>query len=140
MKNSTNQGMDQHYNVQVAVDQESLLIVAPALSNHPNDKQEAESTFDALSPKLGKPKAAALDNGYFSAANVKPWKIVMWILTSLRVVSRIIKIGIPSFRNSLNRLRKMPARKSKWPTNFKLKLVGPFIVCASAPSNGHRSH
>src|SRR5271157_730167 len=71
MKNSMNQGMDQHYNVQVAVDQESLLIVAPALSNHPNDKQEAEPTLDALSPKLGKPNAAALDNGYFSAANIQ---------------------------------------------------------------------
>lgn len=71
MKNSTNQGVDQHYNVQVAVDQESLLILAPALSNHPNDKQEAKPTLDAISPKLGKPKAAALDNGYFSAANIE---------------------------------------------------------------------
>lgn len=71
MKNSTNQGVDQHYNVQVAVDQGSLLIVASALSNHPNDKQEAQPTLDAISPKLGKPKAAALDNGYFSAANIQ---------------------------------------------------------------------
>jgi transposase len=71
MKNSTNKGVDQHYNVQVAVDQETLLIVAPALSNHPNDKQEAEPTLNAISPKLGKPKAAALDNGYFSAANIQ---------------------------------------------------------------------
>jgi len=39
MKNSNNNGFDQHYNVQVAVDQESLLIVAPSLSNHPNDKK-----------------------------------------------------------------------------------------------------
>ena len=70
MKNSTNTGFDQHYNVQVAVDQESLLIVAPSLSNHPNDKKEAEPTLDAISLKVGKPKAAALDNGYFSAANI----------------------------------------------------------------------
>ena len=70
MKNSTNEGVDQHYNVQVAVDQGSLLILAPALSNHPNDKQEALPTLDAISPKLGKPTAAALDNGYFSVANV----------------------------------------------------------------------
>ena len=70
MKNSNNSGFDQHYNVQVAVDQESLLIVAPSLSNHPNDKKEAEPTLDALSPKVGKPKAAALDNGYFSEANI----------------------------------------------------------------------
>ena len=74
MKNSTDDGFDQHYNVQAAVDQESLLIVAPALSNHPNDKQEAEPTLDAISPKVGKPTAAALDNGYFSEANVAALK------------------------------------------------------------------
>lgn len=70
MKNSTNDGFDQHYNVQVAVDQESLLIVALSLSNHPNDKKEATPTLAALSPKVGQPKAAALDNGYFSEANI----------------------------------------------------------------------
>jgi len=74
MKNSTNEGVDQHYNVQVATDQASLLIVANALSNHPNDKQEAIPTLDALSPKVGKPAAAALDNGYFSEANVKAFQ------------------------------------------------------------------
>ncbi|HKZ86762.1 MAG TPA: IS1182 family transposase [Anaerolineae bacterium] len=71
MKNSTNDGFDQHYNVQTAVDQASLLIVATALSNHPNDKREAEPTLDALSSKVGQPTAAALDNGYFSEANVE---------------------------------------------------------------------
>ena len=69
MKNSMNAGFDQHYNVQVAVDQDSLLIVAPALSNHPNDKAEAEPTLAALSPELGCPTAAALDNGYWSEPN-----------------------------------------------------------------------
>jgi len=70
MKNSTNEGVDQHYNVQVATDQASLLIVANALSNHPNDKQEAIPTLDAISPKVGQPKAAAMDNGYFSQTNI----------------------------------------------------------------------
>jgi transposase len=70
MKNSTNDGFDQHYNVQAAVDQNSLLIVATSLSNHPNDKREAEPTLDALSPRLGKPSAAALDNGFFSEHNI----------------------------------------------------------------------
>ena len=71
MKNSTNEGYDQHYNVQVATDQKSLLIVGHALSNHPNDKQEAVPTLDAISAKVGKPKAAALDNGYFSEATIQ---------------------------------------------------------------------
>ena len=74
MKNSSNAGFDQHYNVQVAVDQESLLILAPSLSNHPNDKKEAEPGLDAISPRVGKPKAAALDNGYFSEANITALK------------------------------------------------------------------
>ncbi len=70
MKNSTDGGFDQHYNTQVAVDQASLLILATALSNHPNDQHEAEPTLQALSPKVGKPQAAALDAGYFSVANI----------------------------------------------------------------------
>lgn len=70
MKNSTNAGFDQHYNAQAAVDQGSLLIVAQGLSNHPNDKAEALPTLDALAPELGQPPAAALDNGFFSEANI----------------------------------------------------------------------
>ena len=70
MKNSTNKGYDQHYNAQGAVDQESLLIVATSLSNHPNDKAEAEPTLAALAPELGKPKAGAADNGYWSTPNL----------------------------------------------------------------------
>ena len=70
MKNSSNDGFDQHYNVQAAVDQDTMLIVATSLSNHPNDKREAEPTLDALSSRLGQPSAAALDNGYFSEHNI----------------------------------------------------------------------
>jgi hypothetical protein len=70
MKNSTNDGFDQHYNVEVATDQESMLIVAHSLSNHPNDKQEALPTLKAIAPKLEQPEAMALDIGYFSEANL----------------------------------------------------------------------
>ena len=71
MKNSTNDGFDQHYNVQVAADQESMLIVAHALSNHPNDKQEALPTLKAMPAEIGQPKAVAMDNGYFSETNIQ---------------------------------------------------------------------
>jgi len=71
MKNSTDDGFAQHYNVQVAVDQASLFIVANSLSNHPNDKAEAEPTLAALAPQLGQVAAAALDNGFFSPATIK---------------------------------------------------------------------
>jgi hypothetical protein len=71
MKNSTDDGFDQHYNAQAAVDQEAWLIVSTLVSNHPNDKQEAEPTLDAIAAQVGKPDAAALDNGYFSEANIQ---------------------------------------------------------------------
>ncbi len=70
MKNSTNQGFDQHYNAQAAVDQESFLVVANTLSNHPNDQGELEPTLDAIPVAVGTPEAAAIDNGYFSQDNV----------------------------------------------------------------------
>jgi transposase len=70
MKNSTNDGFDQHYNAQAAVAQDSFLIVANTLSNHPNDQAEALPTLDAIPAALGKPQASALDNGYFSATNI----------------------------------------------------------------------
>ena len=70
MKNSKDGGFDQHYNAQVAVEQESRLIVANTVSNHANDKQEAAPTIAALDERLGQPKAAALDNGYYSEGNI----------------------------------------------------------------------
>jgi len=70
MKNSTDEGFDQHYNAQAAVTQDSLLIVAQTLSNHPTDRREALPTLDAISPRVGQPNAAALDNGFFSPNNI----------------------------------------------------------------------
>jgi len=70
MKNSTNGGFDQHYNVQLAVDQDSVLVIANTLSNHANDQNEAIPTLEAIPAQVGKPKAAALDNGYFSEGNI----------------------------------------------------------------------
>lgn len=70
LKNSTNDGFDQHYNAQVATDHGSRLIVAYALSNHANDQNEVEPTLDALPEALGTPPAGTLDTGYFSAANL----------------------------------------------------------------------
>jgi transposase len=71
MKNSTDEGFEQHYNAQAAVDQEHLFIVAATVSNHPNDQHAVGPTVDAISARIGQPAAAALDNGYWSPANVK---------------------------------------------------------------------
>ena len=70
MKNSQNQGFDQHYNAQVLVGHESRLILATSLSNHPNDQRDALPTVDALDPQLSRPQRLALDNGYFSQSNI----------------------------------------------------------------------
>ena len=70
MKNSTDQGFDQHYNSQVAVDQDSRFIVGCSVSNHVTDQQEAIPTVEAIPAEVGKPRAAALDVGYWSPTNV----------------------------------------------------------------------
>lgn len=71
MKNSNNRGFDQHFNVQIAVDQGSLLIVSAVLSNHPNDQLDGLPTVDAINPRVGKPQRAAFDTGYFSVTNIQ---------------------------------------------------------------------
>src|SRR6266478_4444582 len=70
-KNPTDAAFEQDYNAQVAVDQGSLLIVGWALSNHPNDSQEAEPTLEAISSSIGMPQAAALDAGYAGPATLQ---------------------------------------------------------------------
>jgi transposase len=71
MKNSSNDGFDQHYNAQTAVDQDRLFIVAHTVSNHPVDTAEALPTVDAIPAVLGRPGAAALDRNYFSPTNIQ---------------------------------------------------------------------
>jgi hypothetical protein len=70
MKNSSDGGFDQDYNAQVAVDQDSLFIVANTLSNHPTDQAEAIPTLEAIPNAIGKPKAGALDCGYFNSTTL----------------------------------------------------------------------
>jgi hypothetical protein len=71
MKNSSDKGFNHHYNAQLAVDQDCLLIVGTSLSNHPTDQGEVLPTLDAIPTQVGVPEAAALDAGYFSAANIE---------------------------------------------------------------------
>ena len=66
-------GFDQCYNGQIAVDMESMLIVATNTVQACNDKQQVEPILDqlkALPVKLGKPDNLVADTGYFSEANV----------------------------------------------------------------------
>ena len=68
MKHSTDQGFEQHYNLQVALDQASLLIVGWSLSSHATDRHELEATLEAIPSQIGPVAAGALDKGYCSEA------------------------------------------------------------------------
>jgi transposase len=72
MKNSGDAGFDQHYNAQVAVDQQSMFIVGKSVSAHANDQHEVAPTLNSVpQEQIGTPTAAALDCGFFSEDNLK---------------------------------------------------------------------
>ena len=133
MKNSNNDGYDQHYNVQVAVDQESFLVVATELSNHPNDKQEAEPTLDAIDPRLGKPKAAAMDNGYFSTTNITACEqrsIEPYIATGREAHYLDIQTLLAEQPEAPG---EEPVPERKWPTSCRPRSARRFTACENAP-------
>jgi len=71
---ATGKGFEQCYNAQAAVDTESMLVVAPGLTQAPTDKQQVEPMLEALSElpqELGRVKRLLADTGFFSAANVE---------------------------------------------------------------------
>src|SRR5699024_9085888 len=66
-------GWQQAYNAQAAVDMNSHLILGGHLSQAPNDKQQLQpalDTLDGLPVDLGKPEQIVADNGYYSEDNV----------------------------------------------------------------------
>ena len=66
-------GFEQSYNAQAAVDTETMLVVAPGLTQAANDKQQLTPMLDALGElpaDLGTVTELLGDSGYFSAANV----------------------------------------------------------------------
>lgn len=66
-------GFDQCYNAQAAVDTESVLILAPHLTQAGNDKEQVApmlAPLQALPDGWGPPMTLLADTGYFSAKNV----------------------------------------------------------------------
>jgi hypothetical protein len=66
-------GFEQAYNAQAAVDTDSLLVVASALTQATNDKQQVVPMLEqlhALPPELGRVKRLLADTGYASEDNV----------------------------------------------------------------------
>ena len=65
---------DQCFNAQAAVDTESMLVVAPHVTQAGNDKEQVEPTLaalQALPDGIGQPRKLLADTGYFSAKNVE---------------------------------------------------------------------
>src|SRR6266699_5358249 len=135
MKNPTDAAFEQDYNAQVAVDQGSLLIVGWALSNHPNDSQEAEPTLDAIPSAIGMPQAAALDAGYFGPATLTACEkrgIEPYIATGrdphhASWQRRFAHSPIPQPRTRVPR--------SRWPTSSGRRWVKPSTAHANARLN-----
>jgi N-methylhydantoinase B len=66
-------GWQQAWNAQMAVDMNSHLIVAGHISQAPNDKQELKAALKALQAlpeELGSPERITADNGYYSEDNI----------------------------------------------------------------------
>ena len=66
-------GFDQAYNAQAAVDTGSMLVVALAVTQACNDKEQVVPMLEqlaALPASLGQPKALVADTGFYSAQNV----------------------------------------------------------------------
>ena len=67
-------GFDQSYNAQAAVATESLLVVANAVTQAANDKQQLAPMLEqikALPKELGRTRRILADSGYLSQANVE---------------------------------------------------------------------
>jgi len=67
-------GFAQAYNVQAAVDTETMRVVATGVTQATNDKRQVApmlETLAALPDALGRVASALMDNGYFSTANVE---------------------------------------------------------------------
>jgi hypothetical protein len=109
-----------------AVDQGSLLIVANALSNHPNDCQEAEPTLSAMPSTIGTPEAAAFAAGYLA---LRRWPLVVRNAASSRTsrlsVITIILAGSSGSRRCPIRPPRTRAPWSRWPTSSSASLSYP---------------
>jgi len=72
MKDGATQGIVQAFNGQLAVDAESQIIVAAAVTQEQNDKHQVEPMVELIKANLGElPEVMTMDNGYYTDDNVK---------------------------------------------------------------------
>ncbi len=71
MKDGRSGGFEQAYNAQAAVDSHAQIIVAAAITQEANDKQQLVPMLKQVEDNVGaKPHQASADAGYFSEANL----------------------------------------------------------------------
>jgi transposase len=71
LKAGTGDHFEQAYNVQVAVETESLLSVGQRVSAAPNDQQQLVPTLQSIPARVGVPAEVLVDSGFYSAAAVQ---------------------------------------------------------------------
>jgi len=77
MKDGATKGFEQAYNAQAAVDGEAQVIVASAVTQQTNDKQQLVPMLTKVEENVGRlPEKASADAGYFSEANVTDPKLL----------------------------------------------------------------
>ena len=71
MKDGATKAFEQAYNAQVAVDSQAQIIVAAAVTQEANDKQQLVPMLLAVQDNVGQlPEKASADTGFFSEANL----------------------------------------------------------------------
>lgn len=71
MKDGATQSFEQAYNAQVVVDSHAQIIVAAAVTQQANDKQQLVPMLEQVKQNVGqKPEKGSADAGYFSEANL----------------------------------------------------------------------
>lgn len=76
MRDGATKGFEQAYNAQAAVDGEAQVIVASAVTQETNDKQQLVPMLKKIEENVGRlPEKASADAGYFSEANVTDPKL-----------------------------------------------------------------
>lgn len=66
----TADGFQQAYNAQAAVEIESRLVVSPAVTDAPNDKEQLVPTLGSVSPVVQSIGAVLIDSGFYSEAAI----------------------------------------------------------------------
>src|SRR6266568_9545776 len=135
MQNSNNDGFDQHDKAQAAVEQDSFLMVAHTLSNHPTIKPRPSPPWRPSPWPWASPRLAPWTMGTAVPPTSRLWKRGTLSRTSPRGGHPILPVGWRMLRNSPRYRQRMRVRRSTWLTNSRPRLAAPSTACENVPSN-----